>query len=87
LQIEILENDEDHEDAAADDLEQSSPPAVVGSSASALSAIAARGGGEAQAAVSGNAEEIANGLKAIQEQVAALQLKLTSLIAAAKQQV
>ena len=87
IQIEILDNDEGHEDAAADDVEQSSPPAAVGSKTSALSATAARGGGVASAAVSGNAEEIANGLKAIQEQVASLQLNLTSLIAAFKQQV
>ena len=86
MQIEILENDEDHEDDAADDVQQSSPPAVIGSKASALSATAARGG-VASAAVSGNAEEISNGLKAIQEQVASLQLNLTSLIAASKQQV
>ena len=70
-----------------DDLEQSSPPAVVGSKASALPATAARGGGVASAAVSGNTEDIAKGLKAIQEQVASLQLNLTSLIAASKQQV
>ena len=68
-------------------MQQSSPPAVIGSKASALSATAARGGGVASAAVSGNAEEISNGLKAIQEQVASLQLNLTSLIAASKQQV
>jgi hypothetical protein len=87
LQIEIKENDEDHEDPAEDDAEQSAPPAVVSSKVRASSATAARGGGGAPAAVAGNAEDIATGLKAIQEQVASLQLNLTALIAAAKQQV